>query len=66
MPKYLTPREAASILRITTTYCRDLIRKGRIPATKPTGKAILIEESDLMNFIQAGRTSTAPTTPEVK
>lgn len=51
MPKYLTPREAASVLRISTTYLRDLVRQGRIPATKPTGKAILIEETDLMSFI---------------
>ncbi len=64
MPKFFTPREVAAMLRMSATYVRDLIRAGRIPATKPTGKAILIEETDLMNFIRAGRTTTA--TPEVK
>ncbi len=66
MPKFFTPREVAAMLRMSATYVRDLIRAGRIPATKPTGKQILIEETDLLNFIQAGRTATAPTTPGVK
>ena len=52
MPKLLTVKETAEILRVSVDSIQRLTLSGDLKRVK-VGKRVLIRESDLVNFIEA-------------
>jgi hypothetical protein len=49
---YLTPAQAATVLDLTPTACREAIRTGRLPARKVLGRLRL--DPDVVARVAAG------------
>ena len=54
MERYVTVKEAAECLRISSRTIRRYLAEGLIAYTKPAGR-ILIKEADLYNFVNITR-----------
>jgi excisionase family DNA binding protein len=52
-PVYITPQEAAIMLRANISTIYEMIRKGNIQAFKPISRRILIKYDDFVEFIEA-------------
>lgn len=56
--KPLTVEKAADYLDISKAHLYKLTSKGRIPHYKPNGKRLYFYQSDLDDYIKAGRVKT--------
>jgi excisionase family DNA binding protein len=59
-PRFLTPEEVASLLRVSPEAVRRLLRRGALPAIR-IGRAWRVEEADLQRWIRREAPRTART-----
>lgn len=57
----LTIAEVAPLLSMSEETVRHIIRKGKLPAIRPSERVIRIQRADLEAFIDASRTNKATT-----
>lgn len=53
---YLTKRQAANLLGVTTRYIERAVATGRLCAYRPTRKLWRVKQADLDAFMQGGAT----------
>lgn len=59
MSELLTAAEVAKILRLSSVSVYDLIKTGKLPASRYTKRAIRVSRSDLEAFMASARSVPA-------
>jgi excisionase family DNA binding protein len=61
--KWLTIEEASAHSRLSPDTLRRLIQRGKLPASRPSARRLVVSERDLDEYLQSCRVGVAPPPP---